>query len=141
MCVLCVLKDPRARRSGSSVLKKLLSSSGSISNVSSRSSATTKSECEAAFGRYRAFSAVPAAAAPETSEANKIDGYALHPTTLNRNILKAQYAVRGEIYNKAQELAQQGKDIIYTNGKSIVTWDNSRESSRNSSSSCSSSSC
>lgn len=46
----------------------------------------------------------------------KVDGYVLHPTTLNENLLKAQYAVRGELYNKAQEMAAEGKDIIYTNG-------------------------
>jgi len=45
----------------------------------------------------------------------KVDGYVLHPTTLNENLLKAQYAVRGELYNKAQEMAAEGKDIIYTN--------------------------
>jgi glutamate--glyoxylate aminotransferase len=45
----------------------------------------------------------------------KVDGYVLHPSTLNENLLKAQYAVRGELYNKAVEMAAEGKDIIYTN--------------------------
>ena len=36
-------------------------------------------------------------------------------STLNPNLLKAQYAVRGELYNKAVEMAAAGKEIIYTN--------------------------
>jgi glutamate--glyoxylate aminotransferase len=46
----------------------------------------------------------------------RIEGYALHPSTVNSRVREAQYAVRGELYNKAQELSAKGKDIIYTNG-------------------------
>lgn len=34
---------------------------------------------------------------------------------LNNNLLKAQYAVRGKIVDRAQELEEQGKKIIYCN--------------------------
>jgi hypothetical protein len=30
-----------------------------------------------------------------------------------------QYAVRGELYNKALELQKQGRDLIFTNGGAI----------------------
>ena len=33
-------------------------------------------------------------------------------STLNPNLLKAQYAVRGELYNKAVEMAAAGREII-----------------------------
>ena len=59
---------------------------------------------------FRAFSAVP-----QPSESSR--KYVLDPATINPNILKAQYAVRGELYNKAVELAGQGRDIMYTNGE------------------------
>ncbi|KAL8106350.1 hypothetical protein AgCh_029941 [Apium graveolens] len=35
--------------------------------------------------------------------------------TLNENVKKAQYAVRGELYLRASELQMQGKKIIFTN--------------------------
>ena len=41
----------------------------------------------------------------------------LHPTLLNANMLKAQYAVRGELYLKGEELRKAGRDILYTNGE------------------------
>jgi hypothetical protein len=44
------------------------------------------------------------------------DGYVLHPDLLNPNLLEAQYAVRGELYLKAEEL-KKSRDIIYTNGE------------------------
>jgi hypothetical protein len=40
----------------------------------------------------------------------------LHPDLLNPRLLEAQYAVRGELYLKAEELKKQGQQIIYTNG-------------------------
>lgn len=43
------------------------------------------------------------------------DGYVLHPDLLNPHLLEAQYAVRGELYLKAEEL-KKTQDIIYTNG-------------------------
>jgi hypothetical protein len=44
------------------------------------------------------------------------DGYVLHPDLLNPRLLEAQYAVRGELYLKAEEL-KKTRDIIYTNGE------------------------
>eukprot|EP00899_Mesostigma_viride_P028026 jgi/Mesvir1/8408/Mv12647-RA.2 len=35
--------------------------------------------------------------------------------SINQNILNSQYAVRGELYLRAQELQKQGKEIIFTN--------------------------
>lgn len=40
----------------------------------------------------------------------------LHPSLLNQNMLKTQYAVRGELYLKAEELKKTGKEIMFTNG-------------------------
>lgn len=45
------------------------------------------------------------------------DGKVLHPDLLNPKVLKAQYAVRGELYLRGQELQQQGREIIFTNGE------------------------
>lgn len=44
------------------------------------------------------------------------EGFVLHPDLLNPNLLEAQYAVRGELYLKAEEL-KKTRDIIYTNGE------------------------
>ncbi len=68
------------------------------------------------FTVTRAYAAVPQPV-DRSERANTIDGYALHPSTINPNILKAQYAVRGELYNKAVEMAAKGDmEITYTNG-------------------------
>ena len=40
---------------------------------------------------------------------------------MNHNLLKAQYAVRGELYNKAVEMAAAGKEIIYTKADWVAT--------------------
>lgn len=47
--------------------------------------------------------------------ANSKDGKVLHPDLLNENLKKTQYAVRGELFLKAQELQAAGKEIIFTN--------------------------
>jgi hypothetical protein len=47
---------------------------------------------------------------------NVKDGKVAHPDLLNENLLKAQYAVRGELYNKAMELQKTGRELIFTNG-------------------------
>lgn len=47
---------------------------------------------------------------------NHKDGKVLHPELLNTNVKKAQYAVRGELYLRAEELRKAGKEIIFTNG-------------------------
>jgi hypothetical protein len=52
--------------------------------------------------------------------ANSKDGKVLHPDLLNDAVLKTQYAVRGELYLRAEELRKAGKEIIFTNGKSCV---------------------
>lgn len=41
----------------------------------------------------------------------------LHPDLLNPKLLEAQYAVRGELYLRAEELKKTSKQIIYTNGE------------------------
>jgi glutamate--glyoxylate aminotransferase len=46
---------------------------------------------------------------------NSKDGKVLHPELMNANVIKAQYAVRGELYLKAEELKKAGKEIIFTN--------------------------
>lgn len=47
---------------------------------------------------------------------NSKDGKVLHPDLMNENMRKTQYAVRGELYLKAEELRKAGKEIIFTNG-------------------------
>jgi hypothetical protein len=44
------------------------------------------------------------------------EGKVLHPDLLNAAVLKTQYAVRGELYLRAEELRKAGKEIIFTNG-------------------------
>lgn len=44
------------------------------------------------------------------------EGKVLHPDLLNENFRKTQYAVRGELYLRAEELRQAGKEITFTNG-------------------------
>lgn len=70
------------------------------------------------YASTRMYGAMPAHATGNDNPV-KVDGYVLHPSTLNENLLKAQYAVRGELYNKAVEMAAEGKDIIYTNGRCL----------------------
>ena len=45
------------------------------------------------------------------------DGKVLHEDLMNPKVLKAQYAVRGELYLRAEELRGQGKQIIATNSE------------------------
>lgn len=44
------------------------------------------------------------------------DGKVMHPDLLNENLKKTQYAVRGELYLRGEELRRAGKEIIFTNG-------------------------
>ena len=87
---------------GGSALIRALKSDG-LSRTSALLSATRGSASSAA---------VPAAV--ETLQ-NVKDGKVLHPDLLNENILKTQYAVRGELYLRAEELRRAGKEIIFTN--------------------------
>jgi hypothetical protein len=41
----------------------------------------------------------------------------LHPDLLNDNFTRAEYAVRGELYLKGEELRKQGREVIFTNGE------------------------
>lgn len=45
------------------------------------------------------------------------EGKVLHPDLINPNILKTQYAVRGELYLKAEEMRRAGKEVIFTNSE------------------------
>lgn len=38
-----------------------------------------------------------------------------HPHKQNAQVLETQYAVRGELYLRAEELRKEGKEIIFTN--------------------------
>lgn len=69
------------------------------------------------WSQARGMSANPAPAYDdgEPLPAHK-DGKVLHPELLNDNMRKTQYAVRGELYLKAEELKKSGKEIIFTNG-------------------------
>jgi len=46
---------------------------------------------------------------------NKKDGKVMHPDLLNRHIKATEYAVRGELYLRGEELRREGKEIIFTN--------------------------
>lgn len=105
MCVLCHARKAKT-------LGKLLTTASR--NGSCGGTAAVVEGHGSNFVASRLFSAVPQPADPPST--GRVDGYVLHPTTLNQNILKAQYAVRGELYNKAVELAAKGREIIYTNG-------------------------
>lgn len=110
MCVLC-----HATRKSRSLSKMITSAHRSITS----STAATAETSSFNFISIRPYSAaVPQPA--DNSTNTRVDGYVLHPSTINSNILKAQYAVRGELYNKAVELAQQGREITYTNGTLVV---------------------
>ncbi|KAI8470646.1 MAG: alanine aminotransferase [Monoraphidium minutum] len=43
------------------------------------------------------------------------EGKVLHPDLINPNIIKTQYAVRGELYLKADEMRRAGRDVLFTN--------------------------
>ena len=70
-------------------------------------------------GQARQLSAANPAPIFDESEAPVAhkDGKVLHPDLLNENMRKTQYAVRGELYLKAEELKNAGKEIIFTNGE------------------------
>lgn len=46
---------------------------------------------------------------------NTKDGKVMHPDLINESVKKAEYAVRGELYLRGQELLKEGKEIIFTN--------------------------
>jgi glutamate--glyoxylate aminotransferase len=53
----------------------------------------------------------------DDTPANEKDNRVMHSDLFNVNVKKAQYAVRGELYLRAEELRKAGKEIIFTNGK------------------------
>eukprot|EP00884_Botryococcus_braunii_P023360 jgi/Botrbrau1/9708/Bobra.0388s0003.1 len=67
-----------------------------------------------ASGCYRNFASLPAESSIE-APVNSKDGKVLHPDLLNDNFRRAQYAVRGELYLKGEELRKAGREIIFTN--------------------------
>ena len=82
-----------------------------ISRLALRAARGIAAQAEAVqAGTDRPFSAAAGAAV------NSKDGKVLHPDLLNENMRKTQYAVRGELYLKAEELKNKGKAIIFTNG-------------------------
>lgn len=105
MCLLCQVSRKRG-----SIARLLTTAKGSCTN----SAVAVESKGVANYTALRAYAAQPQAS--DSKDTTRVDGYVLHPSTINSNILKAQYAVRGELYNKAVELAGQGREIIYTNG-------------------------
>lgn len=56
-----------------------------------------------------------ASSAQEQLGSHMAEGKVMHESLLNANILNTQYAVRGELYLKAEELRRAGKQIIFTN--------------------------
>ena len=46
----------------------------------------------------------------------RLDQLFCHADLLNENLKKTAYAVRGELYMRAEELRKAGKEIIFTNG-------------------------
>jgi hypothetical protein len=52
----------------------------------------------------------------------------LHPHMLNENVTKTQYAVRGELYLRAEQLRKEGKEIIFTNGATAISSPQTRPS-------------
>lgn len=85
--------------------------------------AATMHAADAADAPARARALAPAGdegemdrpAAPDAHLPASKDGKVLHPELINPNILKTQYAVRGEIYLLAEKMRREGRDIIFTN--------------------------
>lgn len=67
--------------------------------------------------RFLSAAPLPQEDTSSTQNLNAKDGKVLHPELLNSAVLKTQYAVRGELYLRAEQLRQQGLPIVFTNGK------------------------
>eukprot|EP00955_Chlamydomonas_euryale_P110425 366000-Chlamydomonas_euryale.AAC.7 len=81
----------------------------------------------AAVGTTRSTIAVAASESCMPSRgyltAHEKEGKVMHPDLLNESVVKTQYAVRGELYLRGEQLRQAGKEIIFTNGThSIGAW-------------------
>ncbi|PNH07271.1 Glutamate--glyoxylate aminotransferase 2 [Tetrabaena socialis] len=66
-------------------------------------------------GGTRLKSAMPQPSETKDEDLHAKDGKVLHPHLLNENVVKTQYAVRGELYLRAEQLRKEGKEIIFTN--------------------------
>lgn len=66
---------------------------------------STRAALAAQGGAMRQYSGLP----------HEKQGKVMHPDLFNESILKAQYAVRGELYLAGEALRQAGKEIIFTN--------------------------
>lgn len=56
----------------------------------------------------------------KNADLHQKDGKVLHPDLLNEDVVKTQYAVRGEIYLRSEQLRTEGMDILPTNGKRLA---------------------
>ncbi|KAK9907475.1 hypothetical protein WJX75_004386 [Coccomyxa subellipsoidea] len=61
------------------------------------------------------FASLPDPIGDESPPQNSKDGKVLHPDLLNENMVRAEYAVRGELYLTGEELRKKGREIIFTN--------------------------
>ena len=50
-----------------------------------------------------------------TPREDSVNGQVTHPECINENVKAAQYAVRGELYLKGEELRLAGREVIFTN--------------------------
>ena len=100
MCIICAMSRVGARRS-----RHLLGACCQQAGLCAPAAPIQASQ--------RSFSSLPETVASPAS--NVKDGFVSHPSLLNENLLKTQYAVRGELYAKAMELAASGRELIFTN--------------------------
>ncbi len=70
-------------------------------------------------GGLRLKSAMPQPTETKDDDLHHKDGKVLHPHLLNENVVKTQYAVRGELYLRGEQLRKEGKEIIFTNGETL----------------------
>lgn len=110
MCILCLGKSS-ALRAGA---RQLLGTGGPCALSKASGGAATLEQATKAVGT-RFFSSAMPEPAHDAPAPNELEGKVAHPSLLNPDLLKAQYAVRGELYNKALELQKQGRDLIFTN--------------------------
>lgn len=110
MCIVCL-------RTGKRVAHHVLGGLSRLSTPSWLGAAAPTVENVFSSCQCRAFASLPQ---PVEEDRHSKEGYVMHPELMNENLRKTQYAVRGEIYFKAQDLAAKGREIIYTNGK--IMW-------------------
>eukprot|EP00891_Asterochloris_glomerata_P002765 jgi/Astpho2/2765/Aster-00940 len=84
-------------------------------NVLRQALAPAAVACELQGSRAFASAALPQPTDDHSGPQNVKEGKVLHPDLLNENLKKTEYAVRGELYMRAEELRKAGKEIIFTN--------------------------